>query len=83
MVSSVTYQSKDETAKRLEALCRANHVTRGDLARELGMTRSAVSQKFTGGVRFTLRDISRLADLFEVSTDYLLGRSDVKEPKCC
>lgn len=83
MVFTVTKSNLETTAKRLDALCRAHHVTRSDLAQELGMTRSAVSQKFSGGVRFTLRDISRLADLFEVSTDYLMGRSDAKEPKCC
>lgn len=39
------------------------------------MTRGAVSQKFKAK-RFTLRDISRIADFFDVSTDWLLGRTE-------
>lgn len=39
------------------------------------MTRGAVSQKFKAK-RFTLRDISRIADCFDVSTDWLLGRTE-------
>ena len=53
---------------------RSNRFKRADLARELSVTPSAVTQKFKGN-RFTLRDVCRVADIFDVSVDYLLGRS--------
>lgn len=56
---------------------RCNRFTRAELARELSITPSAVTQKFKGD-RFTLRDICRIADLFDVSVDYLLGREEAR-----
>ena len=63
------------TAKRIDSLMRCNRCTRSELARELSITPSAVTQKFKCG-RFTLRDVCRVADIFGVSVDYLLGRSE-------
>lgn len=37
-------------------------------------TEKAISDKFHGRSNFTLRDVSRIADFFDVSTDSLLGR---------
>ena len=54
---------------------RCNRCTRSELARELSVTPSAVTQKFKND-RFTLRDVCSIADLFGVSVDYLLGRSE-------
>lgn len=56
---------------------RCNRFTRAELAHELSITPSAVTQKFKGD-RFTLRDICRIADLFDVSVDYLLGREEAR-----
>lgn len=63
------------TAKRIDSLMRRNHFHRADLARELSITPSAVTQKFNNG-RFTLRDVCSIADIFDVSVDYLLGRDE-------
>lgn len=63
------------TAKRIDSLMRCNRCTRSELARELSVTPSAVTQKFKND-RFTLRDVCSIADLFGVSVDYLLGRSE-------
>lgn len=73
MVFSVTTDSMT-TAKRIDSLMRRSRFKRADLARELRVTPSAVTQKFKGD-RFTLRDVCRVADIFDVSVDYLLGRS--------
>ena len=54
---------------------RRNHFHRADLARELSITPSAVTQKFKTD-RFTLRDVCSIADIFEVSVDYVLGRDE-------
>ena len=55
---------------------REHHVTQRDIAHKLGITEQAVSNKFRGRTNFTLRDLSRLADAFDVSLDYLTGRTD-------
>ena len=59
---------------------RDNHVTQRDLAHELGVSEQAISDKFHGRSNFTLRDLSRIADYFDVSLDYLTGRSDYTKP---
>lgn len=63
------------TSKRIDSLMRRYGFKRADLAREWGMTSGAVTQKFKND-RFTLRDVCSIADLFDVSVDYLLGRSE-------
>ncbi len=52
-----------------------NHILQRDLARDLGMYPQTLSNKLRGNRPFTLRDISRIADYFDVSIDSLLGRS--------
>lgn len=66
---------KETTARRIDVLMRANRFKRADLAAELGVSGSAVSQKFKNN-RFTLRDVCSIADIFDVSVDYLLGRDE-------
>lgn len=39
-----------------------------------------MSQKIHGTIAFTVRDLSRIADYFDVSLDYLTGRSDCAKP---
>ena len=56
---------------------RDNHVTQRDLAHELGVSEQTISDKFHGRSNFTLRDVSRIADFFDVSTDLVLGREPV------
>ncbi len=65
------------TARNVDRLLKLNHVTRTELARYLGFTTSAVSQKFATN-SFTLRDISRVADYFDVSVDALIGRAPLE-----
>lgn len=66
--------------KAIRSLMRKQHVTQRDLAPVLGVTEQAVSNKFRGRSNFTLRDLSRIADYFDVSLDYLTGRSDFTKP---
>lgn len=61
-------------ATAIDLLCKSNHVTCAELSRELHITRSAMSQKMTGKSVFTLRQICKVADYFDVSVDSLLGR---------
>lgn len=45
---------------------------------ELGVSEQAISDKFHGRSNFTLRDVSRIADFFDVSTDLVLGREPLE-----
>ena len=38
------------------------------------MSEQALSNKLRGLKNFTLRDVPRIADFFDVSTDFVLGR---------
>ncbi|OZG62671.1 transcriptional regulator [Bifidobacterium lemurum] len=62
----------------VDLLCRENNVSRAELARELHITRSAMSQKMTGRTVFTLHQIRKIADYFGVSVDSLLGREPLE-----
>lgn len=57
---------------------RANHVTQRELADSVGMSEQALSNKLRGLKNFTLRDVSRIADFFDVSTDFVLGRESLE-----
>lgn len=64
--------------RRIVELRKAKKITQEILAKQIGVTRSALSQ-YELGVRQPDYDIvKRIADYFGVSTDYLLGR-EVKE----
>lgn len=51
-----------------------------DVANYLGITRSAYTNIENGKRGLDSEMLSKLADLLEVSTDYLLGRSSVSHP---
>ena len=56
-------------------------ITQNELSNYLGLTPKMVSF-YELGERFPPYDIiNKLADYFDVSTDYLLGRSDIKNPE--
>lgn len=63
---------------QIRKLMRDNHVTQRDLAHELGVSEQAISDKFHGRSNFTLRDVSRIADFFDISTDCVLGREPLE-----
>lgn len=67
-------------AKNVRRMLRANHLTQRELADSVGMSEQAMSSKLRGLKNFTLRDVSRIADYFDVSLDYLTGRSDYAKP---
>lgn len=67
-------------AKNVRRMLRANHLTQRELADSVGMSEQAMSNKLRGLKNFTLRDMSRIADYFDVSLDYLIGRSDYAKP---
>lgn len=64
----------------MRGLLMANHLTQRELAESIGMSEQAMSNKLRGLKNFTLRDLTRIADFFDVSVDFLLGRSDYAKP---
>jgi transcriptional regulator with XRE-family HTH domain len=68
-----------EFGERLKALREEHNLTRDALAHKLNVSYSAVS-KYETDVRFPDKNtLIKLADFFDVSLDYLLCRSDIKE----
>ena len=61
---------------RLKKLRIKNNITQATLAEELGVAQSTISGWENGNVQKSAEDAVRLADLFGVSVDYLLGRVD-------
>jgi len=65
-------------AERLTELMKVNDKKQADIAELLDVTRQSVSQYCGGASLPPVDKLVILADYFEVSTDYLLGRTDVK-----
>jgi len=62
--------------KRFKYLRQSNNLAQGQLARLIGVDRSTISSYESNMRQPSLDTLSRIADVFGVSTDYLLGRTD-------
>lgn len=62
--------------QRLRSLRLENNVTQQSVANALGVTVGNVQKFEYGTARPKLENVIKLADFFNVSTDYLLGRTD-------
>ncbi len=66
--------------QRLKHIREKNNLTREDLASKLNVSYSTVS-KYETNTRFPDQEVlGKIADLFKVTTDYLLGRSNIPNP---
>ncbi len=63
------------TACRLRALREKHHFSQQKVADYLGISRTAYNKYESGTIRPT-RNLDKLAVLFDVSVDYILGRAD-------
>lgn len=64
--------------KRLKKLRRERDITMEDMAKELNTTQATLSRYENGRRKPDVDFLDMLSDYFDVSTDYLLGRSDKK-----
>lgn len=64
-----------EGIKRLAAF---HGLKQRDVAELLGISKSAVSMKFAGKASFNSQELLILADCFNVTVDYLLGREPME-----
>ncbi|WP_318794116.1 helix-turn-helix domain-containing protein [Bifidobacterium longum] len=71
---------KQTRLDRIEDLLESHAMRQRELASILGISGPTMSQKIHGTVAFTVRDLSLIADYFDVSVDFLLGRSDYAKP---
>ena len=62
--------------ERLKKMRERNRLKQCVLSELCGLNRNAVKLYEQGKAKPTMRSIERIADYFDVSTDYLLGRSD-------
>ena len=68
---------KEQVGKRLLECRKACNLTQKDVANHLGIAQP-VYQRFEKGIfECNYTQLVKLADLFDVSVDFLLGRADV------
>ena len=66
--------------KKIKELRTELNITQGELAEKLGIDRSTISKwENPEGTEPDSQTIAKLAEIFDVSTDYLLGRTDVRK----
>lgn len=66
---------------RIRELREFHNWTQEELGKMLNVQKSAISKYEIGRVQLTDEIINSLAKIFNVSADYLLGRTDVKIPE--
>lgn len=64
---------------RVKELRKEHKITQEKLAASLGISRSAVAMYETGKCDLSNEILIACASFFDVSTDYLLGQSDIKK----
>ena len=57
-----------------------NGYTQKQIAEHLGISQNTYSQYEIGVLNYPVDAVVKLADLYHVSTDYLLGRTNIKTP---
>ena len=62
--------------RRLRRLRKSRNINQARLAKMLGYGYTAIANYESGRNEPSLGDLRRIADFFDVSTDYLLGRTD-------
>ncbi|MCT4663361.1 MAG: helix-turn-helix domain-containing protein [Tissierellales bacterium] len=65
---------------RIRPLRQEFGMTQEELGKKIGQTKSNISKYETGSLEPSIQTLNLLADIFNVSVDYLLGRSDERKP---
>ena len=61
---------------RLRQERESNHLTQRDMAERIGITQPSYIRYENGKSEPTLENLVRIAEILDVSIDYLLGKSD-------
>ena len=67
-------------SERLKQLRDEKDMSREELAGHLGMSYSTIAKYETGNRFPDQQTLLKIADIFDVSIDYLLGKSDYRKP---
>jgi len=65
---------------RISELRENNNLTQEELAKNLGITRASLSHYETSRREPDYETLTKIADYFQVSLDYLMGRTDDPKP---
>lgn len=63
----------EEIGERIKYLRKEKHLTQIDLATKLGAAQNTISQYENGKAKISIDILVKLAQIFEISTDYILG----------
>lgn len=74
--NDITRFDIDTFAYRLKELMKSHQITQQQLADKLGSKRQTISQYVNGTVQPNIEKLYEMAQIFEVSADYLLGLSE-------
>lgn len=72
--------SKDIFAERIKTLRRKKNINQSELGKIIGLSDKAISDIERGYRLTTMEKLDALADFFDVSVDYLMGRTDNPKP---
>ncbi|MBU5256813.1 helix-turn-helix domain-containing protein [Tissierella praeacuta] len=70
----------DIFVKRLQLLLDENNINQKELAKKVGVTEVTISRYMTGERKPRIDIANKIAEYFNVSLDYLMGASDVRDP---
>ena len=73
-------QLLDKKHMRIRDLREDNNLTQEQVAKYLHVKQNTYSQYEVGVLNYPVDAVVKLADFYNVSTDYLLGRTNRKEP---
>ena len=65
--------------ERLDCLLKENNLKKGVFLQSVGFDENAYSEWKKGTTRSYMKKIDIIADYFNVSVDYLLGRTDIRD----
>ncbi len=74
------FSSTMDFSTRLKELRTDNDMLQSDLAEKLNLKSSAISKYEKGLTQPSIETIKKLAEIFSVTIDYLVGASDIKNP---
>lgn len=72
---------KDLFTERLNLLMKETQTSKQALGNAIGVSRPAISQFASGSNLPSIEKLAAIADHFDVSIDYLVGRSDERNRK--
>jgi transcriptional regulator with XRE-family HTH domain len=69
--------------EKIKILRKTKKISQANLAEILGLSRTAITKMETNQSNTTLENAVNIADYFDVSLDYLCGRTDKRKGKNC